>query len=131
MSAPLLRTVRFCCALCTAHILLLRACSRCADWKDFILAYHALRRIRQITNSVLAKMENLLTRMYEADAKGWAIQHRTEKLLRAMLLQVLKNVRSAGQLMEQVQFNMLVRWFAGSLVPALFPHLPRFRREAD
>ena len=49
-----------------------------------------------------------------------------EKLLRAMLLQVLYSVRSERQLMEQVQYNMLYRWFIGLAmddsvwVPAVF-----------
>ena len=84
--------------------------------EDFIPAHHALRPIRQITSAALAKMEGLLTRMYEADARNGRPSIAPEKLLRAMLLQVLYSVRSAGQLMEQVQYNMLFRWFAGSLV---------------
>jgi transposase len=35
------------------------------------------------------------------------------KLLRAMLLQVLYSVRSERMLMEQIQYNMLFRWFVG------------------
>ncbi len=36
-----------------------------------------------------------------------------EKLLRAMLIQVLYSVRSERQLMEQTQYNLLFRWFIG------------------
>lgn len=54
-----------------------------------IPAHHPLWPIRQMTIPALAKMEGLLTRMYEADAKGGRASIAPEKLLRAMLLQVL------------------------------------------
>jgi transposase len=81
--------------------------------EEFIPAHHPLRPIRQMANAALAKMENLLTRMYETEAKGGRPSIAPEKLLRAMLLQVLYSVRSERQLMEQVQYNMLFRWFVG------------------
>jgi hypothetical protein len=46
--------------------------------------------------------------MYEADAKGGRPSIVPEKLLRAMLIQVLHSVRSERQLMEQVQYNLLI-----------------------
>jgi transposase len=51
--------------------------------------------------------------MYEADIKGGRPSVAPEKLLRAMLLQVLYSVRSERQLMEQIQYNLLFRWFVG------------------
>ncbi|MBK4737291.1 IS5 family transposase [Noviherbaspirillum pedocola] len=81
--------------------------------EDFIPTHHPLRPIRQMANTALVKMEGLLTRMYEADAKGGRPSIAPEKLLRAMLLQVLYSVRSERQLMEQVHYNMLFRWFVG------------------
>jgi transposase len=51
--------------------------------------------------------------MYEADVKGGRPSIAPEKLLRAMLLQILFSVRSERQLMEQTQYNMLFRWFIG------------------
>lgn len=81
--------------------------------EDFIPAEHPLRPIRQMANMALAKMERLLTGMYKAEAKGGRPSIAPEKLLRAMLLQVLYSVRSERQLMEQVQYNMLFRWFVG------------------
>ena len=36
-----------------------------------------------------------------------------EKLMRAMLLQVLYSVRSERQLVEQISYNLLFRWFVG------------------
>jgi transposase len=81
--------------------------------EDFVPASHPLRAIRKMANAALAKMEPLFARMYEADIKGGRPSIAPEKLLRAMLLQVLYSVRSERQLMEQVQYNLLFRWFIG------------------
>jgi transposase len=51
--------------------------------------------------------------MYEADIKGGRPSIAPEKLLRAVLIQVLYSIRSERQLMEQVQYNLLFRWFIG------------------
>jgi Transposase and inactivated derivatives len=80
---------------------------------DFVPANHPLRRIRLMVNESLAKMDELFSRMYEADVKGGRPSIAPEKLLRAMLLQILFSVRSERQLMEQTQYNMLFRWFIG------------------
>jgi transposase len=80
---------------------------------DFVPPNHPLRRIRVMVNEALAKMDELFSRMYEADVKGGRPGIAPEKLLRAMLLQVLFGVRSERQLMEQIQYNLLFRWFVG------------------
>lgn len=51
--------------------------------------------------------------MYADDAKGGRPSIAPEKLLRAMLLQVCYSIRSERQLMEQIQYNLLFRWFVG------------------
>jgi transposase len=51
--------------------------------------------------------------MYEADVKGGRPSIAPEKLMRAMLLQVLYSVRSERQLVEQIQYNLLFRWLVG------------------
>ena len=81
--------------------------------EDFIPANHPLRAIREMAKSALEKMNGLCTEMYEADIKGGRPSIAPEKLLRAMLLQVLYSIRSERQLMEQVQYNLLFRWFIG------------------
>jgi transposase len=80
---------------------------------DFVPANHPLRRIRIMANEALAQMDALFSRMYEADVKGGRPSIAPEKLMRAMLLQILFSVRSERQLMEQTQYNMLFRWFIG------------------
>lgn len=81
--------------------------------EDFIPAGHPLRVIRQMANTALEKMNGLFSAMYEADIKGGRPSIAPEKLLRAMLLQVLYSIRSERQLMEQAQYNLLYRWFIG------------------
>ena len=81
--------------------------------EDFVPARHPLREIRKTANAALDKLGPLLTAMYAAEVKGGRPSVAPEKLLRAMLLQVLFSVRSERQLMEQVQYNLLFRWFIG------------------
>jgi len=80
---------------------------------DFVPASHPLRPIRKMVNAALLKMDALLSRMYEADIKGGRPSIAPEKLLRAMLIQILYSVRSERHLMEQTQYNLLFRWFIG------------------
>ena len=80
---------------------------------DFVPAGHPLRAIREMVNKALVAMDGLFADMYEADIKGGRPSIAPEKLLRAMLLQVLYSVRSERMLMEQIQYNMLFRWFVG------------------
>jgi transposase len=80
---------------------------------DFVPSSHPLRSIRVMANEALAKMDRVFAGMYEADIKGGRPSIAPEKLLRAMLLQVLYSIRSERQLMEQTQYNLLFRWFIG------------------
>lgn len=81
--------------------------------EDFVPSTHPLRPIRKWINEALAKMDEKFSAMYEADIKGGRPSIAPEKLMRAMLLQVLYSVRSERMLMEQIQYNMLFRWFVG------------------
>lgn len=80
---------------------------------DFVPANHPLRVIRTMVNMALVEMGDLFAQMYEDDIKGGRPSIAPEKLLRAMLLQVLYSIRSERQLMEQTQYNLLFRWFIG------------------
>ena len=73
-------------------------------------ADHPLRAIRQITDTVLKQLSHLFSQIYsEVGRRSIA----PEKLLRALLLQVLYTVRSERMLMEQLEYNLLFRWFVG------------------
>jgi transposase len=69
--------------------------------------------MRKWVNEAFAKMDAKFSAMYEADVKGGRPSIAPEKLMRAMLLQVLYSVRSERQLVEQIQYNLLLRWFVG------------------
>ena len=80
---------------------------------EFVPASHPLRPIRAWLNEALAKMDGKFSAMYEADVKGGRPSIAPEKLMRAMLLQVLYSIRSERQLVEQISYNLLFRWFVG------------------
>jgi len=84
-----------------------------AKLEDFVPADHPLRPIRTWVNDALAKMDRRFAAMYEADIKGGRPSIAPEKLMRAMLLQVLYSIRSERQLVEQIRYNLLFRWFVG------------------
>jgi transposase len=69
-----------------------------------------LRSIRQITDKVLKRLTRLFSRMYSQVGRP---SIPPEKLLRALLLQVLYTIRSERMLMEQLNYNLLFRWFVG------------------
>jgi transposase len=71
---------------------------------------HPLRAIRKMVDEALREMSPLFAAMY---ARVGRPSIAPEKLLRALLLQVLYTVRSERQLMEQLDYNMLFRWFVG------------------
>jgi transposase len=80
---------------------------------DFVPAEHPLRPIRDQVNEALKRLTGLFAQMYEPSWKGGRPSIAPEKLARAMLLQVLYSIRSERQLMEQVHYNLLFRWFIG------------------
>jgi transposase len=77
---------------------------------DRVPADHPLRPIRQMTDAVLARLSPRFDRLY-SDIGRPSIA--PEQLLRALLLQALYTVRSERLLMEQLQYNLLFRWFVG------------------
>ena len=75
-----------------------------------IPADHPLRAIRRMTDRILARLSPKFTGMYSKIGRPSIAP---EKLLRALLLQVLYTVRSERMLMEQLEYNLLFRWFVG------------------
>src|SRR5271154_6727268 len=73
-------------------------------------AGHPLRKVREITDRVLDKMSGAFGQMY---SKMGRPSIAPEKLLRALLLQILYTVRSERMLIEQLDYNLLFRWFVG------------------
>ena len=71
---------------------------------------HPLRPIREMVDRALVELSPLFEVMYSNTGRPSIAP---EKLLRALLLQVLYTVRSERMLMEQLDYNMLFRWFVG------------------
>jgi transposase len=71
---------------------------------------HPLRKIRPVVDEALRRLDVWLTALY---ANRGRPSIAPEKLLRALLLQCLYSVRSERLLMEQLDYNLLFRWFVG------------------
>ncbi len=71
---------------------------------------HPMRRIRALTDRALARMDAEFDGLYSEMGRPSIAP---ERLLRAQLLMVLYSIRSEGQLMEQLNYNLLYRWFVG------------------
>jgi len=71
---------------------------------------HPLRPIRLIVDEALTALSPIFSQLYSAFGRP---SIPPEKLLRALLLQVLYTVRSERMLMEQLEYNLLFRWFVG------------------
>jgi transposase len=78
--------------------------------EDRVPADHPLRPIRTLVDTVLRELSPRFAPLY---AKTGRRSVPPEQLLRALLLQVLYSIRSERQLMEQLTFNILYRWFVG------------------
>jgi transposase len=78
--------------------------------EDRIPADHPLRPIRALVDRVLGALSPTFEALY---AEGGRPSIPPELLLRALLLQVLYTVRSERQLMEQLDYSLLYRWFVG------------------
>lgn len=75
-----------------------------------IPADHPARQIRAMVDRALARMDGELEQLYSTTGRPSIAP---ERLLRASLLMVLYSIRSERQLMEQMNYNLLFRWFVG------------------
>ncbi len=71
---------------------------------------HPLRRILPLVDAALAGLSSEFAKLYAPIGRP---SIPPEKLLRALLLQAFYSVRSERQLMEQLGYNLLFRWFVG------------------
>ena len=77
---------------------------------QYVPADHPLRRVRDLFNGCLLRMDTHFDELYSPFGRESIAP---EKLLRALMLQVLFGIRSERQLVEQLRYNMLYRWFVG------------------
>jgi transposase len=80
------------------------------DIEDRVPEKHPLRLIRHIVNDVLLTLDGEFAKIYAATGRP---SIPPERLLRALLLQAFYSIRSETQLMEQLHYNLLYRWFVG------------------
>src|ERR1700739_45848 len=73
-------------------------------------AGHPLRKIRELVREVLGELNRSLGKLYASEGRP---SIPPEQLLSALLLQVFYGIRSERQLMEQLDYNFLYRWFVG------------------
>jgi transposase len=71
---------------------------------------HPLRPIRRMTDAALARLSARFDRLYSTTGRP---SIPPEKLLRALLLQMLYSIRSERLLVEELDYNILYRWFVG------------------
>jgi transposase len=73
-------------------------------------AGHPLREIRQLVRAVLKDLGPSFGKLYASEGRP---SIPPEQLLSALLLQAFYSIRSERQLMEQLDYNLLYRWFVG------------------
>jgi transposase len=71
---------------------------------------HPLRPVRKMVDEIFRGMSKQFDELYSATGRPSIAP---ERLLRALLLQILYSVRSERMLMEQLDYNLLFRWFVG------------------
>jgi transposase len=77
---------------------------------DRVPADHPIRKLRVLVDAILKELDEVLASRY---ASGGRTSIPPERLLRASLLQLVYSVRSERLLMEQLNYNLLFRWFVG------------------
>src|SRR5271156_1993777 len=73
-------------------------------------ANHPLRKVRELVREVFVAMDRDFRKLYAREGRP---SIPPEQLLSALLLQVFFGVRSERLLMEQLDYNLLFRWFVG------------------
>lgn len=96
--------------------------------EERVPADHPLRAIRALTDEVLASLSGRIDGLY---ARVGRPSIPPEMLLRATLLQAFFSIRSERMLMEQINYNLLFRWFVGLSMDAAVWHPTGFTHNRD
>jgi transposase len=94
----------------------------------FVPANHPLRAIRPLVNAALDRLSPDFAKIYSPFGRESIAP---EKLLRALLLQAFFSVRSERQLMEQLTYNIMFRWFVGLSMDASVWDVTVFTKNRD
>ena len=96
--------------------------------EDRVPVDHPLRQIRAMVDDALNATSARFDEIYGEDGRR---SMPPERLLRALLLQLLYSVRSERLLMEQLEYNLLFRWFVGLSANELVWHPTVFTKNRD
>ena len=91
-------------------------------------ADHPLRPLRKMTDEIFQQLSSRFDQLYSRTGRPSIAP---ERLLRALLLQVLYSVRSERMLMEQLEYNLLFRWFVGLNMDDLVWDATTFSKNRD
>src|SRR6201993_223401 len=91
-------------------------------------ADHPLRVIKRLTDAALDRLSTGFAAMYATSGRP---SIPPEKLMRALLMQAFFSVRSERQLMQQITYNMLFRWFIGLAMDAPVWDVTVFTKNRD
>ncbi len=93
--------------------------------EDRVPADHPLRAIRRLVDPLLRDLSPQFEALYSVNGRP---SIPPEQLLRALLLQLLYSIRSERQLVEQLEYNLLYRWFVGLDLEAVAWHATTFTK---
>jgi transposase len=96
--------------------------------EERVPASHPLRPIRTMVDEALKQMSGRFDEIYGEEGRR---SIPPERLLRALLLQMLYSVRSERMLMEQLEYNLLFRWFVGLSANEAVWHPTVFTKNRD
>ena len=96
--------------------------------EERVPADHPLRLIRAMVDEALREMSARFDEIYPEDGRR---SIPPERLLRALLLQMLYSIRSERMLMEQLEYNLLFRWFVGLSASEPVWHATVFSKNRD
>ena len=96
--------------------------------EDRVPADHPLRAIRRLVDEALARMSPTFAALY---AERGRPSIAPEVLLRAQLIQILYAIPSERRLVEQLEYNLLLRWFVGLSVSQPVFHVTSFTKNRD
>lgn len=96
--------------------------------EERVPAKHPLRAIRAVVDEVLAGMDGAFAGLYASTGRP---SIPPEQVLKALLLQAFYSIRSERQLVEQLDFNLLFRWFVGLGIDDAIWHPTVFTKNRD
>src|SRR3954453_9504149 len=99
-----------------------------ASLESLVPEDHPLRAIRALVNAALDRLSPTFAQMYAEEGRPSIAP---ERLLRALLLQALFTIRSERQLVQQISYNMLFRWFVGLSMDAPVWDVTVFTKNRD